>query len=86
MIYSWDDMIAEFRALGGTADNIVQAKGPLGRGIFPIDRRLNLTRSVAQCGAYMTRIYGESWLTSRVRTGWGSICMLRMRTLPTIST
>src|SRR5579864_4148845 len=38
MIYSWDDMIAEFRALGGTADNIVQASGPFGRGIFPIDR------------------------------------------------
>src|SRR5579864_1294502 len=38
MIYSWDDMIAEFRALGGTADNIVQASGRLGRGIFPIER------------------------------------------------
>jgi len=38
MAYTWDEMIAEFRALGGTADNIVQASGPLGRGIFPIDR------------------------------------------------
>jgi hypothetical protein len=38
MAYTWDEMIAEFRALGGTADNIVHASGPLGRGIFPIDR------------------------------------------------
>jgi hypothetical protein len=38
MAYGWDEMIAEFRALGGTADNIVQASGSLGRGIFPIER------------------------------------------------
>jgi len=30
-------MLVEFRALGGTADNIRLADGPLGRGIFPID-------------------------------------------------
>src|SRR5688572_20495375 len=33
----WDDMIAEFRALGGTADNIRLGQGPIGRGIYPID-------------------------------------------------
>lgn len=37
MAYSWDDMIEEFRKLGGTADNIVQRAGTRGRGIFPID-------------------------------------------------
>jgi hypothetical protein len=33
----WDEMLAEFRALGGTADNIRLREGPLGRGLFPID-------------------------------------------------
>ena len=33
----WDEMIAEFRALGGVADNIEQRRGSLGRGLFPID-------------------------------------------------
>lgn len=37
MAYEWDDMIEEFRRLGGTADNIVQRVGTRGRGIFPID-------------------------------------------------
>lgn len=38
--WTWDKMIAEFRALGGVADNICEKKGPLGRGIFPIDAAL----------------------------------------------
>jgi hypothetical protein len=33
----WDEMLAEFRALGGTADNICLREGPLGRGLFPVD-------------------------------------------------
>jgi hypothetical protein len=33
----WDDMLDEFRALGGTANNIRLAEGPLGRGLFPVD-------------------------------------------------
>ncbi|HEY2446908.1 MAG TPA: hypothetical protein VGI20_14325 [Rhizomicrobium sp.] len=37
MTWSWDEMIEAFRALGGTADNIVQRQGALGRGIFPAD-------------------------------------------------
>jgi hypothetical protein len=34
---AWDDLLAEFRALGGTADNIRFGQGQFGRGIFPID-------------------------------------------------
>jgi hypothetical protein len=33
----WEEMLAEFRALGGTADNICRREGPLGRGLFPLD-------------------------------------------------
>ncbi len=33
----WDQMLDEFRALGGTADNIRLGEGPLGRGLFPVD-------------------------------------------------
>ena len=34
---AWQEMLAEFRALGGTADNICLRDGPNGRGIFPVD-------------------------------------------------
>ena len=34
---AWDDMLDEFRALGGTADNIQLGQGQFGRGLFPID-------------------------------------------------
>ena len=33
----WDEMLDEFRALGGTADNVRLGTGALGRGLFPID-------------------------------------------------
>jgi hypothetical protein len=33
----WEDMLAEFRALGGIADNVRLGDGPLGRGLFPVD-------------------------------------------------
>jgi len=33
----WDDMLDEFRALGGTADNVCLKEGRFGRGLFPID-------------------------------------------------
>lgn len=36
-VWSWDEMLAEFRALGGVADNVVLKEGALGRGLFPID-------------------------------------------------
>lgn len=35
--WSWDEMIEEFRALGGTAENVVQRVGQYGYGLFPID-------------------------------------------------
>jgi hypothetical protein len=34
---AWDEMLEEFRALGGTAENICLREGTLGRGLFPID-------------------------------------------------
>jgi len=37
MPLSWDDMLDEFRALGGVADNICMKEGRFGRGMFPID-------------------------------------------------
>lgn len=33
----WDDLLEEFRALGGTADNIRLGQGEFGRGLFPVD-------------------------------------------------
>jgi len=33
----WNEMLAEFRSLGGTADNICSRQGPFGRGLFPVD-------------------------------------------------
>jgi hypothetical protein len=34
---AWNDMLAEFRALGGVADNICLREGPYGRSVFPLD-------------------------------------------------
>ena len=34
---AWDELLDEFRALGGTADNIRLGHGEFGRGLFPID-------------------------------------------------
>jgi hypothetical protein len=34
---AWYELLAEFRELGGTADNICLREGPHGRGLFPID-------------------------------------------------
>jgi hypothetical protein len=33
----WDDMLDEFRALGGIAENVSLGEGRYGRGLFPID-------------------------------------------------
>jgi hypothetical protein len=33
----WQDLLTEFRALGGTAENICLREGVYGRGIFPVD-------------------------------------------------
>lgn len=35
--YGWEQMLDQFRRLGGTANNIVQRQGQYGNGIFPID-------------------------------------------------
>jgi len=37
MPLSWDEMLDEFRALGGVADNVCTKDGRFGRGLFPID-------------------------------------------------
>ena len=37
MSENWDFLLSEFRRLGGIADNVIQKKGELGRGIFSID-------------------------------------------------
>jgi len=34
---AWDEMLDEFRALGGTADNVRLGEGRFGRGLFPCD-------------------------------------------------
>lgn len=34
---AWDELLDEFRALGGTAENIRLGHGELGRGVFPVD-------------------------------------------------
>jgi hypothetical protein len=34
---AWEEMLAEFRALGGTAENICLGEGVYGRGLFPLD-------------------------------------------------
>jgi len=48
--YSWEEMIEQFRKLGGTADNLIQRVGSRGRGIFPIDNtkpvRLRVPRNL----------------------------------------
>lgn len=33
----WDEMLAEFRALGGAVENVRLGEGSSGRGLFPID-------------------------------------------------
>ncbi|MBV9991270.1 MAG: hypothetical protein JOZ72_08240 [Alphaproteobacteria bacterium] len=37
MALSWDEMLSELRALGGTAENLCLRQGPYGRGLFAID-------------------------------------------------
>ena len=34
---AWNEMLDEFRVLGGVAENIRLGEGPFGRGLFPID-------------------------------------------------
>jgi hypothetical protein len=34
---AWNEMLDEFRALGGVAENVRLGHGALGRGLFPID-------------------------------------------------
>jgi len=38
--YSWKQMLADFRQLGGTANNVEQRRGACGNGLFPMDPAL----------------------------------------------
>jgi len=33
----WNDLLEEFRALGGSAENVSLGEGAFGRGLFPVD-------------------------------------------------
>lgn len=35
--WPWEEMISEFRALGGVANNVRLGQGPIGRGVFAVD-------------------------------------------------
>ena len=37
MNFEWENLVTEFRKLGGIADNVYQKEGENGRGIFPVD-------------------------------------------------
>jgi hypothetical protein len=37
VLNSWDELVDEFRALGGTIENVRLGHGALGRGLFPIE-------------------------------------------------
>jgi len=39
----WEDMLDEFRALGGKAENVCLREGRFGRGLFPLDAAQPLT-------------------------------------------
>lgn len=38
--WTWDEMLEEFHALGGVAENIRLGRGRLGRGLFPLNQTL----------------------------------------------
>jgi hypothetical protein len=40
---TWNEMLDEFRALGGVANNVRLDYGPFGRGLFPIDPKKPVT-------------------------------------------
>jgi hypothetical protein len=42
----WNDMLSEFRALGGVAENIRIGRGPFGRGLFPVDPKRPVAISI----------------------------------------
>ena len=44
----WNDMLNEFRALGGVAENIRIGHGPFGRGLFPIDPKKPVSISIPE--------------------------------------
>ncbi|MFL6689620.1 MAG: hypothetical protein ACJ8IR_05460 [Alphaproteobacteria bacterium] len=39
----WDELVDEFRALGGVANNVRLDYGPFGRGLFPVDPKKPVT-------------------------------------------
>jgi hypothetical protein len=44
----WNDMLNEFRALGGVAENIRLDHGPFGRGLFPVDPKKPIAISIPE--------------------------------------
>ncbi|MBV8155633.1 MAG: hypothetical protein JOY98_14505 [Candidatus Eremiobacteraeota bacterium] len=40
---TWDELLAEFRALGGVAENVTLGNGPFGRGVFVVDAARSAT-------------------------------------------
>jgi hypothetical protein len=45
---AWDEMLDEFRALGGVAENVTLRQGPFGRGLFPIDPSKPISISIPE--------------------------------------
>jgi hypothetical protein len=46
--WKWDEMVEEFRSLGGIAENVTLKTGPNGRGLFAIDPTLPVTIHVPE--------------------------------------
>ena len=46
--WTWDEMVEDFRSLGGIADNVSLKTGPNGRGLFAIDPTLPVTIHVPE--------------------------------------
>lgn len=44
----WNDMLNEFRALGGVAENVRLGHGPFGRGLFAIDPKKPVSISIPE--------------------------------------
>lgn len=73
----WDEMLDEFRALGGAAENVCLREGRFGRGLFPIDPsrpiKLHIPESLlvdpkyAQCEGNVFRVSDRATIGARER-------------------
>lgn len=70
---NWDDLLAEFRALGGTAENIRLGHGEFGRGLFPVDpaRRvvIDIPENLLVPTADMTMVDGAPRVSPEAKVG-----------------